>query len=229
MDKMEINTNDNSADHTNDNTNNNNVVIHGTFATEFSFSHEVFGEKFYVTYVNVQRLSDSTDIIPVMISDRLIDISKNYSEDETYVVIYGQFRSYNLHENETSHLVLSVFAREINLIENPTSEDVPALPNSIFLDGYVCKKPVYRKTPLGREIADVLLAVNRPYGKSDYIPCICWGRNAKFADTFNVGDHIQITGRIQSRAYQKQSTFENKVAYEVSVSKLNKVEEVGAA
>ena len=132
----------------------------------------------------------------------------------------GQFRSYNRHEETRNRLVLSVFAREASLIE-PEEDDQN--PNYIFLDGYVCKHPVYRKTPLGREIADVLLAVNRPYGKSDYIPCICWGRNARFADKFEVGSHIQIWGRIQSREYQKkigEEHYEKRVAYEVSVSKL---------
>jgi len=213
----------------NNNTKDNNIVtIHGTFVTGFSFSHEIYGEKFYITHINVPRLSDSIDTIPVMVSERLLDINKNYLEPEYYVVISGQFRSFNLHgSNEEHHLVLYVFAKEINILKNPKSEDISVLPNSIFLDGYVCKKPIYRKTPLGREIADVLLAVNNSYGKSSYIPCICWGRNARFADTFNIGDHIQITGRIQSRTYQKQDTL--KVAYEVSVAKLNKVEEVGAA
>ncbi len=136
----------------------------------------------------------------------------------------GQFRSYNRHEENKNRLVLSVFAREVSFLEG---EEEDQNPNHIFLDGYVCKHPVYRKTPLGREIADVLLAVNRPYGKSDYIPCICWGRNARFADQFQVGTHIQLGGRIQSREYQKkvgEEKYEKRVAYEVSVSKLECIE-----
>lgn len=197
---------------------NNQVTIAGEVVSEFTFSHEVYGEHFYVVNIAVCRLSNSFDVIPVMISERLMDVSADYRG--CTLQASGQFRSYNRHEETRNRLVLSVFAREASLIE-PEEDDQN--PNYIFLDGYVCKHPVYRKTPLGREIADVLLAVNRPYGKSDYIPCICWGRNARFADKFEVGSHIQIWGRIQSREYQKkigEEHYEKRVAYEVSVSKL---------
>ena len=197
---------------------NNQVTIAGEILGGFTFSHDVFGEGFYVMEISVGRLSESNDIIPIMVSERLIDVKKDYTG--MYAVINGQFRSYNRHEESKNRLVLSVFAREISIVEEATGE---VRPNYIFLDGYVCKAPIYRKTPLGREIADVLLAVNRPYGKSDYIPCICWGRNARFAEGFQVGEHIQIWGRIQSREYQKkvsENEFERRVAYEVSVSKL---------
>ena len=166
----------------------------------------------------IARLSDSTDIIPVMVSERLIDVTADYKG--SLVIINGQFRSYNRHEEKKNKLVLSVFAREIEFVDE-ISEN--ARTNQIFLDGYICKPPVYRKTPLGREIADVLLAVNRPYGKSDYIPCICWGRNARYASAFEVGGHVLIWGRIQSREYMKrigENETEKRVAYEVSVSKL---------
>jgi len=189
----------------------------------FTFSHDVFGEGFYVMDISVGRLSESNDIIPIMVSERLVDVKRDYTG--MHAVINGQFRSYNRHEESRNRLVLSVFAREIEILEESADE---VRPNYIFLDGFVCKPPIYRKTPLGREIADVLLAVNRPYGKSDYIPCICWGRNARFAEGFQVGEHIQIWGRIQSREYQKkinENEFEKRVAYEVSVSKLECVEE----
>lgn len=202
---------------------NNQVSIVGEVISEFEYSHEVFGESFYMLEISVNRLSDSCDIIPVMVSERLIDVSRSYIG--LYAHIQGQFRSYNRHEEVKNRLVLSVFAREIQLLEEP---DETVKPNYIFLDGFVCKPPIYRKTPLGREIADVLLAVNRPYGKSDYIPCICWGRNARYADSFVVGGHVQIWGRIQSREYQKklsETEFEKRVAYEVSVSKLECPEE----
>ena len=140
-------------------------------------------------------------------------------------MVSGQFRSYNRHDEQKNRLVLSVFVREVSFIEEELDG---AKTNNIFLDGYMCKLPVYRKTPLGREIADLLLAVNRPYGKSDYIPCICWGRNARFASTFEVGEHVQIMGRIQSREYIKKLTeteTEKRIAYEVSVSKLECLEE----
>ena len=202
---------------------NNQVTIAGEILGGFTFSHDVFGEGFYVVEISVGRLSESSDIIPIMVSERLIDVKKDYTG--MYAVINGQFRSYNRHEESKNRLVLSVFAREISILEEAVGE---VRPNYIFLDGFVCKAPIYRKTPLGREIADVLLAVNRPYGKSDYIPCICWGRNARFAEGFQVGEHIQIWGRIQSREYQKkvsENEFERRVAYEVSVSKLECVGE----
>ena len=178
---------------------NNQVSVAGEVISEFTFSHEVFGEGFYLLEVLVGRLSNSFDVIPIMVSERLIDVKGNYKGK--FVEVSGQFRSYNRHEDSKNRLVLSVFAREIKLTDEET-EGVK--PNFIFLDGFVCKPPVYRKTPLGREIADILLAVNRPYGKSDYIPCICWGRNARFAETFEVGGHIQVWGRIQSREFQKK-------------------------
>ncbi|MCC8066869.1 MAG: single-stranded DNA-binding protein [Clostridiales bacterium] len=201
---------------------NNQVSIIGKIISEFSFSHEVFGEGFYMVDISVQRLSDSTDIIPVMISERLIDITQDYQGE--YIQIFGQFRSYNRHEEKRNRLVLSVFAREISFVEQECDK---VKSNQIFLDGYICKVPVYRRTPLGREIADMLLAVNRSYGKSDYIPCICWGRNARFASGFEVGGHVQVWGRIQSREYVKklnEESAEKRIAYEVSVSKLEYVE-----
>ncbi|MGN0165179.1 MAG: single-stranded DNA-binding protein [Lachnospiraceae bacterium] len=197
---------------------NNQVVLVGEVVSDFNFSHDVFGEGFYMIEVKAKRLSDSYDIIPVMVSERLL--SPEESIKGQFVTVYGQFRSYNRHEESKNRLILSVFAREITVSD---IEPVDVKPNYIFLDGYVCKQPVYRKTPLGREIADVLLAVNRPYGKSDYIPCICWGRNARYADNFEVGSRILLWGRIQSREYQKKLSeydVERRIAYEVSVSKL---------
>ena len=199
---------------------NNQVTIMGKVATEFSFSHEVFGEGFYMVEVEVKRLSNSEDRIPLMISERLIDVTQDYTGE--YIMVHGQFRSYNRHEEQKNRLVLSVFVREISFMEE---EPDGTKTNSIWLDGYICKEPIYRKTPLGREIADLLLAVNRPYGKSDYIPCICWGRNARYASGFEVGEHVQLWGRIQSREYVKRisdTETEKRIAYEVSVSKLEK-------
>ena len=170
----------------------------------------------------VKRLSDSFDRIPVMISERLIDVTQDYRGE--FIQVSGQFRSYNRHEEKKNRLVLSVFAREAVFVE---AEDDKVKSNQIFLDGFICKPPVYRKTPLGREIADMLVAVNRPYGKSDYIPCISWGRNARFASSFEVGGRVQIWGRIQSREYVKKldgEMTEKRVAYEVSVSKMEYVE-----
>lgn len=201
---------------------NNRVSVIGEIVSGFTFSHEVFGEGFYMVDVRVRRLSSSEDRIPLMISERLIDVSQDYIGE--FIMASGQFRSYNRHDEQKNRLVLSVFVREVSFIEEELDG---AKTNSIFLDGYICKLPIYRKTPLGREIADLLLAVNRPYGKSDYIPCICWGRNARFASTFEVGEHVQIYGRIQSRTYIKKLTeteTQERTAYEVSVSKLECIE-----
>ena len=202
---------------------NNQVTIMGEIASPFTFSHEVYGEGFYMVDVNVKRLSNSEDRIPLMISERLIDVTQDYTGE--FIMVSGQFRSYNRHDEQKNRLVLSVFVREAEFIDEELDG---AKTNNIFLDGYICKLPVYRKTLLGREIADLLLAVNRPYGKSDYIPCICWGRNARFASAFEVGEHVQIIGRIQSREYIKKLTeteTEKRTAYEVSVSKLECLED----
>jgi single-stranded DNA-binding protein len=201
---------------------NNQVAIMGRIDSLFTFSHQVFGEGFYLVDVLVRRLSDSEDRIPIMVSERLLDIKQDYIGE--YIQVNGQFRSYNRHEEKKNRLVLSVFAREVSFVEE---EDEAMKSNQIFLDGYICKPPVYRKTPLGREIADLLVAVNRPYGKSDYIPCICWGRNARYASAFQVGGHVLVWGRIQSREYMKkmsETESEKRTAYEVSVSKLEYVD-----
>ena len=199
---------------------NNQVTMIGEIVSEFEFSHEVYGEGFYLVDISVSRLSDSVDYIPLMVSERLVDVTADYTGEN--IIVNGQFRSYNRHEEQKNRLVLSVFVREISFMEE---EPDGTKTNSIWLDGYICKEPIYRKTPLGREIADLLLAVNRPYGKSDYIPCICWGRNARYASGFEVGEHVQLLGRIQSREYVKRisdTETEKRVAYEVSVSKLEK-------
>ena len=204
---------------------NNQVVVIGEIASDFVYSHEIFGEGFYMVDLLVPRLSDSSDLIPLMVSERLLDVTQDYRG--TTVMVSGQFRSYNRHEEHKNRLILSVFVREV---EFPEEEVENEKTNYIFLDGYICKEPIYRKTPLGREIADILLAVNRPYGKSDYIPCISWGRNARYSSSFQVGERCRIWGRIQSREYVKklsEDEAEKRVAYEVSVSKLELVDEEG--
>ena len=197
---------------------NNRVSIVGEVVSDFRYSHQVYGEGFFMVDVAVNRLSDLTDIVPLMVSERLVDVTQNCIG--RLIEISGQFRSYNRHEENRNKLILSVFVREWLFVdENPEVGRT----NQIYLDGFICKAPIYRKTPLGREIADLLVAVNRPYGKSDYIPCIAWGRNARFASTFEVGGKIQRWGRVQSRDYVKkisEDRVEKHVAYEVSVSKL---------
>lgn len=194
---------------------NNRVYISGEIVSDATFSHEVYGEGFYEFFVRVMRLSGQADILPVTLSERLIQdgmLCRGKS-----ICALGQFRSYNKIENEKSRLMLTVFIREL-LDELPSKN-----PNSILLSGYICKPPVYRTTPFNREIADILIAVNRAYNKSDYIPCIAWGRNARFVKNLTVGDKIAISGRIQSREYQKKLSevdVRTMTAYEVSVSKL---------
>ena len=198
---------------------NNQVTMMGEIVSAFQFSHEVFGEGFYMVELAVSRLSNYSDYIPLMVSERLIDTEQDYTGQ--FIRISGQFRSYNRHEEKKNRLVLSVFVRELEFLDEIDENEKT---NQIFLDGYICKEPIYRKTPLGRDIADVLLAVNRSY----YIPCICWGRNARFASGFTVGCHIQIVGRVQSREYVKrisEEEVEHRVAYEVSVSKVDLLED----
>ena len=194
---------------------NNKVFVFGEIVSDATFSHEVYGEGFYEFFVRVMRLSGQADILPVTLSERLIQdgmLAKGKN-----ICAVGQFRSYNKLENGKSRLMLTVFVREL-LTDLPDKN-----PNTILLSGYICKPPVYRTTPFNREIADVLVAVNRAYNKSDYIPCIAWGRNARFVKNLTVGDRIAISGRIQSREYQKklsETDIRTMTAYEVSVSKL---------
>ena len=195
---------------------NNTVEVAGEVVTEPEYSHEAFGERFYIFNISVKRLSGMLDTIPVTISERAINI------DEIRVgkrfKIYGQFRSFNKHMEHEHRLILSVFAMDIMELDD---NQLDVNENYIFLDGYVCKESIYRKTPLGREIVDLLVAVNRSYGKSDYIPCIAWGRNARYASGLDVGTHIKVCGRIQSREYTKrisETESEQRMAYEVSVS-----------
>jgi single-stranded DNA-binding protein len=205
--------------------NNNKVHLKGVVETEATFSHKVYGEGFYELELSVPRLSDHKDIIPITVSERLL-ADDNFKKG-TQVAIKGQFRSYNKVMGEKSKLMLTVFVRELAELEEDKN------PNIIELSGYICKKPIYRTTPFKREIGDILLAVNRAYNKSDYLPCIAWGRNARFVKNVEVGEKVNISGRIQSRAYQKRfedGTVENRVAYEVSIGKImlennNEVEE----
>lgn len=201
---------------------NNKVTVRGNLVSDFCFDHEVYGERFYTAKLLASRLSEQADVIPLMISERLLDVDKNY--DGCAVEVIGQFRSYDRYDGEKKRLILRVFVKEINCLGEFSN---CANTNQIFLDGYICKEPVYRETPLSREIADILLAVNRPYGKSDYIPCIAWGRNARYTGDMEIGTNLKITGRIQSREYQKQISdgeYETRTAYEVSISNMEVVE-----
>lgn len=198
---------------------NNSVSLSGTISDECVFSHEVYGEGFYIFKMEVKRLSDNEDILPITVSDRLLDVTSLKKGMD--VSVKGQLRSYNHYSSKKNKLILTTFAREIIMEPDPGQN-----PNEIFLNGFVCKAPVYRTTPFGREISDLLIAVNRNYGKSDYIPCIAWGRNAKFAGSLEVGSNVELWGRIQSRVYQKRiddEMTEERTAYEVSLSKIELV------
>lgn len=197
---------------------NNMIEIGGAIVSGIELSHELFEEKFYKFVIETKRLSDLADEIPVIISERLIDLEN--LKIGKLVHINGQFRSYNQQNDGKSKLVLSIFVKDIEIVED---ESILTL-NEASFSGYICKAPIYRKTPLGREIADALVAVNRSYKKSDYIPCILWGRNAKFCEKIDVGTMVKLTGRIQSRKYEKKfedGTSISKVAYEVSVAKFS--------
>jgi len=204
----------------------NNIEIRGAISSDFTFSHEVYGEGFYNFTVGSSRLSESVDILPVTVSERLIS-GMNLTQGDL-IDIRGQVRSYNsyIQEERRNRLLITIFAREIELVDGETSNSKN--PNNVYLDGFICKKPVFRETPFGREIADILLAVNRSYNKSDYIPCICWGRNARFASTLNISDNVRIGGRLQSRMYQKKyedGSVVEKSAYEISISKIELVKD----
>ena len=198
---------------------NNKIYLEGKIASKLEFSHEMYGEGFYTFELEVMRLSDSKDLLNVTVSERITSgIDFNIGSD---IIVDGQLRSYNKVVDGINKLILTVFARNIE----PCAERSKN-PNEIYLDGYICKEPVYRTTPFGREIADILLAVNRAYNKSDYIPTIAWGRNSRFCQTLSVGDNIRIWGRLQSREYQKKisdTEVIKKVAYEVSISKMERV------
>ena len=206
---------------------NNYLTLVGKVTGEKRFSHEIYGERFFTFNLSIPRLSGNADIIPVTTSERLIN--DEMLTEGNKLLIKGQFRSYNSYENEKNKLVLTVFAKDVQEVEeDETSEENEIVKkemttNEVVLIGYVCKKPIYRQTPFGREIADLLLAVNRAYNKSDYIPTIAWGRNARFCQNLEVGTQVKIVGRVQSRIYEKKyedGTVEEKIAYEVSICSL---------
>lgn len=206
---------------------NNHLVLVGKVTSDKKFSHEIYGESFYIFDLEVARLSGNSDIIPITISERLI-LEKELEIGDK-VAIEGQFRSYNSYENEKNRLILTVFAKDIKYLSEEDEENSSEkVSNEVTLVGYICKKPIYRQTPFGREISDILLAVNRAYNKSDYIPAIAWGRNARFCQNIEVGTKVKITGRVQSRNYEKKfedGTTQTRTAYEVSISSLEIVNE----
>ena len=211
---------------------NNYLTLVGKVTGEKKFSHEIYGESFYVFNLEIPRLSGNSDIIPITVSERLI--KEDTLMEGKKLLVKGQFRSYNSYENEKNRLILTVFAKDIIEVEENNEEEEnemvkkDTITNEVVLVGYICKKPIYRQTPFGREISDLLLAVNRAYNKSDYIPCIAWGRNARFCQNLEVGTEVKVVGRVQSRNYEKKhedGTVETRVAYEVSVGSLEVINE----
>ena len=210
---------------------NNYLTLVGKVTGEKKFSHEIYGERFYIFNLSIPRLSGNADIIPITVSERLIN--DDMLQEGKKLLVKGQFRSYNSYENEKNKLILTVFAKDIaEVAENNEEENdivrKDIITNEVVLIGYICKKPIYRQTPFGREIADLLLAVNRAYNKSDYIPSIAWGRNARFCQNLEVGTRVKVIGRVQSRTYEKKfedGTSETRVAYEVSIGSLEVIEE----
>ena len=210
---------------------NNYLTLVGKVTGEKKFSHEIYGERFYIFNLSIPRLSGNSDIIPITVSERLI--KEDTLREGNKLLIKGQFRSYNSYENEKNRLILTVFAKDIMEVEENEEEEndmvrKDVITNEVVLVGYICKKPIYRQTPFGREISDLLLAVNRAYNKSDYIPCIAWGRNARFCQNLEVGTQVKVVGRVQSRTYEKKhedGSVETRVAYEVSIGSLEVVEE----
>lgn len=210
-------------------TENNHIILVGKVTSDKVFSHEVYGERFYIFKIEIPRLSGTSDIIPITISERLLAEELKIGEK---VVVKGQFRSYNTYVDNKNRLILTVFAKDLiteaNFTEEQEEWEQQNISNEVILNGYVCKAPIYRQTPFKREIADILLAVNRAYNKSDYIPCIAWGRNARFCQNIEVGTCVKILGRVQSRIYEKKhedGTVEERVAYEVSIGSMEIINE----
>ena len=207
---------------------NNYLTLVGKVTGEKKFSHEIYGERFYVFNLEIERLSGNSDIIPITVSERLV--TDEMLTQGKKLLVKGQFRSYNSYENEKNRLILTVFAKDVVEVEEPEQQEENEMvkkdmvTNEVVLIGYICKKPIYRQTPFGREISDILLAVNRAYNKSDYLPCIAWGRNARYVKNLGIGKKVNLVGRIQSREYQKKTeTGEilTKTAYEVSINKIS--------
>ena len=206
------------------------LTLVGKVTGEKKFSHEIYGERFFIFKLSIPRLSGNADIIPITVSERLI--TDEMLQEGKKLLVKGQFRSYNSYENERNKLILTVFAKDVvEVEENEEDNEIvkkDSISNEVVLIGFICKKPIYRQTPFGREIADILLAVNRAYNKSDYIPCIAWGRNARFSLNLEIGTKVKVVGRVQSREYEKKhedGTVETKIAYEVSIGSLEIVEE----
>ena len=202
----------------------NQVIMSGTVLQPLTMSHSAYGEDFYGTVLSVARRSGLLDRIPILIPGRILGSDMHCLGQR--IQSRGQYRSWTQHEQGRNHLILQVFVTELSFLGR--SGPAACSRNDIYLDGYVCRDPIYRLTPRGREIAEMLLAVGRAYNKSDYLPCICWGTNARAAQSMKSGAHVRIWGRIQSRIYHKSLLPEDggsrdyieKTAYEISVARM---------
>ena len=198
---------------------NNIITLTGTVENEPQYSHTVMEENFYSFILRVPRLSETDDLLPVTVSEKLYD--KNIICENKKIKVCGQLRSYNKYTEERTRLILTVFVKEVSVPEECDEDN----PNEIFINGFICKEPIYRKTPFGREITDLIIAVNRAFNRSDYIPAIAWGKNAVYAQTLEVGANVVIWGRLQSRNYNKRllnDEVETRTAYELSITKIEK-------
>ena len=198
---------------------NNIITLTGTVEASPEYSHTVMDEKFYSFTLRVPRLSETEDFLPITISEEIFD--PELIKKENPLKIKGQLRSYNKYTETKTRLILTVFAKEISL-----PDELDSNPNEIFVNGFICKEPVYRKTPFGREITDLIIAVNRAFNRSDYIPAIAWGKNAVFSENLEVGSNVLLWGRLQSRNYNKrlsENEVETRTAYELSITKIEKI------
>ncbi len=194
----------------------NKVYLYGMVVSNPTPCDDYYGSDYCNIQISVRRLSSIIDTIPVTLHRDLVEQYNVKLGDN--LAILGEFRSYNKIENNRSRLMLSVFVHEI------TDEIDTTNPNIIELSGYICKLPVYRTTPFNREIADLLIACNRNSNRSDYLPAIAWGRNARFAKNIMVGEQVHILGRIQSREYQKRldnGEMQTRTEYEISIKEID--------
>ncbi len=197
---------------------NNFISLQGRVDGDIEYSHSVLDEEFYKFKLNVSRLSGVVDSLPVTVPKKLLENTQLADGDK--ISLTGQLRSYNKYQENRTRLILTAFAKSIEVEENGEEN-----PNNVLLNGFVCKAPTYRKTPFGREITDVIIAVNRAFNRSDYIPTICWGKNAILCRDLPVGTNVIIKGRLQSREYTKRmgEEFETRTAYEVSVGEIEEI------
>lgn len=187
----------------------NHIALVGSLASAPQYSHSNHGRRFFSFELEVVRLSNAVDRLPILVPETLL--SQTELTGGSALSITGQIRSFNNRQEIGRRLIISVLAEAIEIVSTPHD-------NRVTLAGVICKEPVYRRTPLGREICDIMLAVNRPYHRADYLPCILWGSCAQRTARYPVGTPLSLTGRLQSRSYIKliDGVPEERTAYEIS-------------